>query len=538
MFTDPFRYTPDPLVQQAADDLMHKLEGWAAMPEGTEEHELEKSLSEGKMLGVLLVRNSEGETSYLAGFSGNVNGCSTIRGFVPPIFDLTDPEGHFKIKEAELINLNTQISSLESSSELAELKESLSGMRKERDIELTSMKASMALSKAERDGIRSETEDSSRYAELVRESQFQKAEFRRAKLRWEDRIRSIEGEIKAHTDRIDALKKERAAKSEELQKWIFDRYIVTNANGVKASISEIFAGQGLVPPGGTGECAAPKLLNYAFNNGLTPLAMGEFWYGHSPETAVRTHGHFYPSCTSKCDPLLGFMLQGMSLCDPTPENDEYAIIYEDDFLLAADKPSGMPSVPGLAGRISLQERLISSYGTDIQAVHRLDMDTSGIILFAKDSETAIDLRRQFEEREIQKTYIARLSPQAVNRFICPPHLKEGDKGRISLPLSPDYDERPRQKADSSQGKPADTEYKILSINPDGSTDIIFTPHTGRTHQLRVHSAHIHGLGRPIIGDMLYGGSPASRLHLHALSITFRHPHTGETITLSTPGRPF
>ena len=536
MFNDPFRYSPHPLVAGAAEEIMHMLEGWSRMEPGCDEYEFERSLAEGKMLGVLVVQDKDGKTGHLAGFSGNVNGLSSFDGFVPPIFDLLAPDGHFKQKEAELIELNHLISSLESSDEISAQKALLAEMEADRDRELNEMRAEMALSKIRRDEIRSETHDSTDYEELIRQSQFQKAELRRKKLTWEERINASRTVISSHSERIAALKHDRASRSEELQKWIFNRYIVTNAKGTQASISEIFASQGLTPPGGTGECAAPKLLNHAFKNGLTPVAMGEFWYGRSPETAVRTHGHFYPSCTSKCGPLLGFMLDGLSLSRDTEEYGEIykpEILYDDRYLTVVQKVSGIPSVPGLDGRISLQEVLSNLYGTEIHAVHRLDMDTSGVIIYAKDSQSATSLQRQFEERTVEKTYVARLSPQGNNRFVTPVTLNEGSSGTISLPLSPDYDERPRQRTDMSQGKPAVTSYKVTGINPDGTTDIVFRPQTGRTHQLRVHSAHILGLGRPIVGDLLYGGATASRLHLHALSISFIHPATGCTMTVTT-----
>ena len=329
-----------------------------------------------------------------------------------------------------------------------------------------------------------------------------------------------------------------------------------------------------MPPGGTGDCAAPKLLNHAYRNGMTPLAMGEFWYGRSPSTAVRTHGHFYPSCTSKCGPLLNYMLRGTAVigwghmkrtCHPrlggacrtagggpwnvphpmtagnTPDPHMAKVVYEDADIVAVCKPSGMPSVPGLDGRESLQELLQKELQTPVIAVHRLDMDTSGLIVFAKNHQAESCLKKQFEEHTVRKTYLARLCPSDSHRFCHEvPHLKPGDKGKIELPLSPAYDERPRQKVDITQGKAALTEYEVLTVNGDGTTDILFHPHTGRTHQLRVHSAHILGFGRPILGDLLYGGCGSiwaedreyARLHLHACSITFRHPSTGESLTLT------
>lgn len=524
-FTDPFRYSPHPLVQKAADSLLKTLEEWSEMTEGSPERTFERHLAEGKMLGILAVSDRNGNLGYLCGFSGNVAGMSSFPGFVPPIFDLTDHECVFKKGEEELNAINKQIRQMETSPERKALKKELALAEQKRDHEISMYKAKMALSKTERDGIRAETEDPSRLTMLIRESQYEKAELRRLKTVWETRISELKRKAEENESKIRELKKERARKSDELQKWIFDSFIVRNASGDQSSVREIFADKGLVPPGGTGECAAPKLLNHAFSSGLLPLAMGELWYGRSSETAVRVHGHFYPSCTSKCGPLLDFMLKGLKLEETTSETDcTFFPVYEDDSIIIVEKPSGMPSVPGLDGKESLQEKLSAHYGHEIHAVHRLDMDTSGIMIFAKTFEAAAEIRKQFEKHTISKTYKARLSP---------PVLETDCRGSISLPLAADYDERPRQKVDMSQGKEAITEYEVAEVHQDGSVDIMFHPVTGRTHQLRVHSAHAYGLGRPIAGDLLYGGKKASRLCLHALSITFTHPVTGEELSFSS-----
>lgn len=524
-FTDPFRYSPHPLVNIAADMLMHRI---------SDSKELTSYFSEGKMLGVLVVSDNTGRIGYLSAFSGNVAGKSHIDGFVPPIFDLLDPSGHFKLKEAEITSINTSITVMENSHQLNNLRMSLSDAERERDEEIGLIKARMAISKRERDEMRRGTEDSSQLAELIRESQFEKAELRRLKLGWEEKIRSIKDGLQAIEEEIRTMKKRRAELSDALQKWIFSQYIVHNALGESASIGEVFKALGLVPPGGTGECAAPKLLEHAYRNSLKPLAMGEFWFGKSPETAVRTQGHFYPSCTSKCGPLLGYMLKGLAI---RPDNDQVQgsveIIFEDEHIIAVSKPSGMPSVPGLDGRESLEEWLCRFYDQKIHSVHRLDMDTSGMILFTKNPESAIALQRQFEEHTISKTYKARLSETHDAKA-----LKAGDKGEIHLALSADYDERPRQKVDPQQGKTAITVYEVTAVMDDGSIDIVFHPHTGRTHQLRVHSAHCLGLGHPIVGDLLYGGSSASRLYLHAFEISFIHPTTGARMILCTSSNCF
>jgi tRNA pseudouridine32 synthase/23S rRNA pseudouridine746 synthase len=524
-FTDPFRYSPHPLVGIAADMLMHRI---------SDSKELTAYFSEGKMLGVLVVSDNTGRIGYLSAFSGNVAGKSHIDGFVPPIFDLLDPSGHFKLKEAEITSINTSITFMENSHQLNNLRMSLSDAERERDEEIGLIKTRMAISKRERDEMRRGTEDSSQLAELIRESQFEKAELRRLKLGWEEKIRSIKEGLQAIEEEIRTMKKRRAELSDALQKWIFSQYIVHNALGESARIGEVFKALGLVPPGGTGECAAPKLLEHAYRNSLKPLAMGEFWFGKSPETAVRTQGHFYPSCTSKCGPLLGYMLKGLAI---RPDNDQVQgsveIIFEDEHIIAVSKPSGMPSVPGLGGRESLEEWLCRFYDQKIHSVHRLDMDTSGMILFTKNPESAIALQRQFEEHTISKTYKARLSETSDAKA-----LKAGDKGEIHLALSADYDERPRQKVVPQQGKTAITVYEVTAVMDDGSIDIVFHPHTGRTHQLRVHSAHCLGLGHPIVGDLLYGGSSASRLYLHAFEISFIHPTTGARMILSTSSNCF
>ena len=317
--------------------------------------------------------------------------------------------------------------------------------------------------------------------------------------------------------------------SRELQEWLFRQYRVMNGMGEEMDVKEIFASRGLVPPGGTGECAAPKLLNYAFRNGLKPLCMGEFWYGASPGSGeVRQHGRFYPSCTGKCGPLLSWMLRGVEVEDNPLQRvagfNTIKVLYEDDILLAVNKPSGMLCAPGLTGTESLQEILEKDYGK-LYSCHRLDMDTSGVILFARTPQAQTEIHRQFSERVVKKTYLAHLC--AGTR-----PWKGKMKGTIALPLAPDWHDRPRQMVDKQNGKSAITEFEILQIFPDGEMDVRFIPHTGRTHQLRVHAASPLGLGRPIKGDALYGDSSKNRLQLHAESLSFKHPVSGETVLIT------
>ncbi len=545
-FTNPFRYSPHPLVKKAAAEVMDRLA---------------KRIKEddGKMLGVLVCQpadnsnveqichlhkldcnSPEKQLYYLAAFSGTVhddNGCvtATVEGFVPPIIDLTDPEGYFKRKEAEISQINKQFAQLSSSTRLQELKSSLTEAQEKRDSEIQDMQTRISFSKMRRDEIRTETADSNVLNELIKESQFQKAELKRIKDKWKQAISEIDSEIQQVQNKISELKTLRARMSDNLQKWIFENALVHNAHGESTTIWDLFQNQGLTPPGGTGDCAAPKLLEYAYKNGLRPLAMGEFWYGKSPETAVRTHGHFYPSCTSKCGPLLGYMTMGLNVQEDIKITSQAPIIIdEDESIIVVEKPSGMPSVPGLDGRPSLEEWLSNhaDHRREVVAVHRLDMDTSGVMIFAKTRDAEINLKKQFEEHTVRKTYIARLTgrpPQSAD--LESPEAQGIRHDSINLPLSADYDERPRQKVDFKQGKPAYTEYEIVKENPDGTADILLHPHTGRTHQLRVHCAHVLGLNSPIMGDLLYGGHSAynkegrnvNRLCLHALSINFLHP---------------
>jgi tRNA pseudouridine32 synthase/23S rRNA pseudouridine746 synthase len=320
---------------------------------------------------------------------------------------------------------------------------------------------------------------------------------------------------------------ERKAASAQLQDWIFDQYRVSNARGETLSIREVFALRGLTPPGGTGDCAAPKLLQYAYTHHLTPLAMGEFWYGASPASEVREQGRFYPSCTGKCGPLLSFMLEGLEV-EPNPLDREFTtdaeprILYEDADILVAVKPAGMLSVPGRTRAISLLEWLRARYG-EVHSCHRLDMDTSGVMVFARSLPAKAELERQFAGREVVKTYRARLV--ASDR-----PFGHARKGTIALPLSLDYYDRPRQIVDREHGKLAVTEYEVLEQLPDGQIDVRFVPKTGRSHQIRVSAAHADGLGRPIKGDRLYGSPDGGRLFLHAESLSFRHPVTGIKMT--------
>ena len=341
-------------------------------------------------------------------------------------------------------------------------------------------------------------------------------------IRWES------GEDNVSIDVIDNQKTERKSRSQALQHWLFSHFIMLNANGEKRNLLDIFSDTPLkFPPSGAGECCAPKLLQYAYLNGLRPVRIAEFWWGDSPKKEIRHHLHFYPACRGRCLPILSFMMQGLNVEDDpqrTYGHGELKMIYEDDHIIVVDKPSGMLSVPGKLSRTSVQS-LLQEKNSDILLCHRLDMDTSGLIVAAKDEATYKHIQKQFLDRTVKKRYRAIVIPKDTNRF----HI--GDKGTIDLPLASDYMERPCQIVDFENGKRAITEWRVESIINNQSSinqevTLLLIPHTGRTHQLRVHCASPLGLNSPIKGDPLYG-QRADRLHLYAVYLEFTHPATGE-----------
>lgn len=340
---------------------------------------------------------------------------------------------------------------------------------------------------------------------------------------------------------IHDLKSERKSRSQELQRWLFSHFVMLNANGEKRNLLDIFSDTPIkFPPSGAGECCAPKLLQYAYLNGLRPVRIAEFWWGDSPKKEIRHHLHFYPACRGRCLPILSFMMQGLNVeTDPqqTYAHGEMTVVYEDDYLIVVDKPAGMLSVPGKLNRPSVQS-LLQTNNPNILLCHRLDMDTSGLLVAAKDELTYKHIQKQFLDRSVKKRYRAVVLPKDIHRY----HV--GDKGTIDLPLASDYLERPCQIVDFENGKRAITEWRVESIINNQSSvisnqssiinqevSLLLIPHTGRTHQLRVHCASPLGLNAPIKGDPLYG-SKSDRLHLYAEYLEFVHPADGRRMRLS------
>ncbi len=526
-FNDPFDYEPHPLCLRAADEVQHYI---ASQPE------LLTDAQHGKMFGVLVVKTAtlpvgSGRSGnpdstglfFLAAYSGLLAGRNDWPYFVPPVFDAQQPDGHFKQTERYISSLNAQVSRLQQ-----QLSTNIDGPS-----------LSVGSSAPRADGPSLSVGSSAPRAD---------------------------GPLMAA---IHSIKQQRKQCSEELQNWLFQQYRMLNAQGEEKDLVEIWRDYHSspkiqqrfpLPPGGSGDCCAPKLLQYAFQHQLQPVAIAEFWYGESPKGEIRHHGHYYPACRGKCLPILTFMLKGLDVKRRTPTSADCSsrllVLYEDETLLVVDKPSGLLSVPGRIDAPSVEGLLSAQYG-EVWMPHRLDMDTSGLLVVARTEDAYKQLQQQFYARTIFKRYVAIIEKTAetdrkAGSEESSMRLHPGDKGTISLPLRPDPLDRPRQVVDYLHGKQATTDYEILaekqfassassgssvssassassvsSVSSASRTLLVsLTPHTGRTHQLRVHCAHPDGLDAPIVGDNLYGRK-AHRLCLHAAEIMFTHPVSGE-----------
>ncbi|KXU46774.1 hypothetical protein HMPREF2533_01848 [Bacteroides fragilis] len=485
-----------------------------------------EELDKGKMFGVLIVRTSSGQTGYLAAFSGNLCGSNSHSFFVPPVYDLLKPDGFFKIEEEQISAINHQIGQLQNCDRYLELQQKMERETVSSQQALSEARKVLKAAKEKREQRRLHRPNENEQAAMIRESQYQKAEFKRLERYWKEQISEIKTEMESFSSRIEALKAERRNRSAALQQKLFQQFNFLNAKGETKNLCAIFEETvQKTPPAGAGECAAPKLLQYAYLSGLSPIAMAEFWWGESPKTEIRHHGYYYPSCRGKCEPILRHMLQGLDV-EPAP-SERYSlsqnmpeILFEDQWLLVLHKPEGVLSVPGKSEEQSIYSLLRARYpeATGPLVVHRLDMATSGLLLAAKAQEVHRHLQAQFENRSIKKRYIALLDG-----------ILPEEEGVIDLPICPDYLDRPRQMVNEELGKTAITRYRVMD-RKNGQTRIAFFPLTGRTHQLRVHAAHPLGLNCPIVGDELYGRK-AERLYLHAEYLEFIHPVSGQRMVI-------
>ena len=520
-FTYPFCYTPHPLCILAAKEVQSYL---------TRQTAWKDELRQGKMFGVLIVQTEHGETGYLAAFSGILAGKNLHPFFVPPVYDLLQPQGFFKIEEENISSINRNIRQLENDKAYAALSAELARTIQSAENILATAKAQLKEAKTAREQRRKEKElNAQEEAELIRESQFQKAEYKRLERSWKARITTLQTQTEDWERRISALKSERKTRSAALQQKLFEQFGMLNYRGEVKNLCEIF-GQTVhkTPPAGAGECAAPKLLQQAYLHGWKPIAMAEFWWGDSPKTEIRHHGHYYPACKGKCEPILQHMLQGLQV-EENPmlkrmqvPSQNFEIVYEDPWLSVINKPAGMLSVPGKEDAVSVYSLMREQYpeADGPLTVHRLDMATSGLMLIAKTKRVHQNLQAQFKNRLVRKRYVALLEG-----------IVPKDKGTVDLPLCLNPLDRPRQMVHTEHGKPAITDYQVLERLDGKRTRIAFYPRTGRTHQLRIHAAHPLGLHCPIIGDELYG-EKADRLYLHAEYLEFTHPITGETVRIT------
>ena len=618
-FTYPFCYDVDPLAEAASLELQRYIADADLMS-------TEKGC--GKMFGVLVVEYEDEsgalQRGFLAAYSGLLGGRNDWPYFVPPVFDAQQPDGHFKRTEREISAINREIAAIEHDAEYLQSVEQHEQTKKRLQAEVDAFKAEVDAAKARRDARRKSGEPLSEeeQAEMIRESQFMKAELRRRRKAMEQADSTFN--IPQST-LLKSLQRKRKQMSDELQRWLFAAYRMLNAKGEERDLIDIFREYThAMPPAGAGDCCAPKLLQYAYLHHLRPVCMAEFWWGESPASEIRHHLHYYPACRSKCLPILTHMLKGLDVA-PNPlaqkrHTVEPRVLYVDEYIMVVDKPAGMLSVPGKAesmkseysdsANISVEEyfanlqlptnsqltteqfligeavnsKLIIQNTKFLKAAHRLDMDTSGLLVLARTEQAYVELQRQFASRETVKRYEAVLSgvpkhivggygiPAVAIANSCS-HLyfygqglrqecrsllrlepfaiqfAKYSSGCISLPLIADINDRPRQRVDMEHGKPALTLYKIVEVRAvDANTAVAYTtkkvdkgrtlihlyPKTGRTHQLRVHCAHPLGLACPILGDPLYGIERADRMYLHAAELTFRHPVTGETMHFLLP----
>ena len=520
-FTYPFCYTPHPLCILAAKEVQSYL---------TRQTTWKDELRQGKMFGVLIVQTEHGEIGYLAAFSGILAGKNLHPFFVPPVYDLLQPQGFFKIEEENISSINRNIRQLENDKAYAALSAELARTIQSAENILATAKAQLKEAKTAREQRRKEKElNAQEEAELIRESQFQKAEYKRLERSWKARITTLQTQTEDWERRISALKSERKTRSAALQQKLFEQFGMLNYRGEVKNLCEIF-GQTVhkTPPAGAGECAAPKLLQQAYLHGWKPIAMAEFWWGDSPKTEIRHHGYYYPACKGKCEPILQHMLQGLQV-EENPmlkrmqvPSKNLEIVYEDPWLSVINKPAGILSVPGKEDAVSVYSLMREQYpeADGPLTVHRLDMATSGLMLIAKTKRVHQNLQAQFKNRLVRKRYVALLEGVVPK-----------DKGTVDLPLCLNPLDRPRQMVHTEHGKPAITDYQVLERLDGKRTRIAFYPRTGRTHQLRIHAAHPLGLHCPIIGDELYG-EKADRLYLHAEYLEFTHPITGETVRIT------
>ncbi|MGE6381904.1 pseudouridine synthase [Shewanella baltica] len=541
-FTFPFYYEPHPLCVIAANELQQHLE-----TQSDWQHNFgltgELTGAIGKMFGVMLVQNPQGEVGYLSAFSGKLAEQNHWPHFVPPVFDMLAKDNFFHAENLQINQINEQLLTVENHPDIPRLSNELETKQAHAQAKLAAHRQVMIDGRQSRKAQRNQLaaqlaanptdetlrENAITEAKLSQESINEKNQLRDIKRYWDERIHAISQALSQLTDERDALRQQRKRLSAALQQKLFEQYRFLNIKGTEKSLNGIFNGTvELTPPAGSGECAAPKLLHYAFKHDLKPLAIAEFWWGAPPKSEIRQHKQFYPACLRKCQPILGHMLEGL-VVDDNPlltnpaEGKTLGILYQDDAMAIVSKPAEFLSVPGKEIEDSVYSRIRQTFphATGPLIVHRLDMSTSGLMVIALTKDAHKQLQKQFIQRTVTKRYVALLAgvPAVM--------ANKQATGHISLPLRGDLDDRPRQLVCHEFGKAAETHWELSQLNEMARTARVYLyPKTGRTHQLRVHCAHSEGLNTPIVGDDLYG-TRANRLHLHADLLMLQHPVTRE-----------
>ncbi len=528
-FTFPFYYEPHPLCKIAVNEVQDYLKTQTDFEHNFGIDTNKKGLAIGKMFGVLVVQNQQGALGYISAVSGKLAETNSHKKFVPPVYDMLTKNSYFLQEETRLNTINLKLGNLEKNSEYLELLSQFKAEKKKAAIDIKEKKQGLKTAKNERDLRRDKAHFELKleaYAAfektLAKESLEAKYFFNNVTRYWEHTLHAITEKLSVFTNEIETLKEERKTKSAALQRHLFEQYQFLNVKKEVKDLQQLFLEtSALKPPAGSGECAAPKLLQYAFLHNLKPIALAEFWWGQSPNAEIRKHQQFYPACQGKCKPILTHMLTGIEMdTNPMMQNPaigkELEYLFEDEDMIVIHKPAEFLSVPGIHIQDSVYTRIKHRYPniTGPIIVHRLDMSTSGILLIAKNKKSHKNLQSQFINKTIKKRYEALLDG----------NIKE-NTGTIDLPLRVDLNDRPRQLVCYEHGKPALTNWKVVERN-NGKTRVHLFPISGRTHQLRVHASHKLGLNTPIIGDDLYG-KKANRLHLHAAEIEFIHPTTKE-----------
>ena len=525
IFPSPFDVRPHRVAVQAAQALQNRLTDLC--DSGSQCSRQFEQTDGGKMFGVLVVKNTEGTIGYLSAFSGMLDNSWQHEGFVPPVFSQPDRDALLLDGEHHIADLTRQVQEAEADSAYRQAKENVQKHLIVSTDKLNAIKSMLASRKKQRDILRQqETITDAELVELGQQSHSDKLELKNLKRQLQSDSDDLAAELEQYQIKIDKLKKLRKKRSAKLQAELFDGYKIVSSDGQSCMLSELYKAG--LPPSGAGDCAAAKLVHYANVFDFKPLALAEFWWGAAPKGGLREHKRFYPSCRSRCRVVLPFMLQGQTVSVPQHEkavkfSSDYPItLYEDQDIVVVEKPAGLLSVPGKTLTDSVEVRLKAKYPqvAGVMLLHRLDQATSGLMIAAKNPRAYKSLQHQFQDRTIGKHYEAVLDG-----------VIEQDEGIIELPLGIDIYDRPRQIVCYEYGKSALTRFCVMERG-NNTTRISFYPHTGRTHQLRVHAAHSDGLNCPILGDELYG-RPRDRLHLHAAKLTFEHPVTEQTLSFSS-----